>query len=211
MSAMPLQLDDDVFYPESDGQPMGETELHREEMTYLIQALQSWFLEVPDVHVGGNLFLYYERGNPRAVVSPDVYVTKGIRKGLRRVYRLWEEGKPPCLIIEVTSDHTRDEDPSRKKTCYERLGVEEYVLFDPLDDYLEPRLQGFRLVGGRYQPMPLESDGTLLSRTTGLKLRPEGTRLRLLNPSTEEPLLSDEEVRAELNRLRRELARHNEG
>jgi hypothetical protein len=72
---------------------MVETELHREGMTYLIQALQSWYREVPDVHVGGNLFLYYVQGDPRAVVSPDVYVTKGIQKGLRRVYKLWEEGR----------------------------------------------------------------------------------------------------------------------
>ena len=72
MTAIPLQRE--IHYPESDGQPMAETELHREEMTYLIQALQSWYRDEPDIHVGGNLFLYYVQGNPRAVVSPDVYV-----------------------------------------------------------------------------------------------------------------------------------------
>jgi Uma2 family endonuclease len=211
MTAIPLQRD--VHYPESDGQPMAETELHREEMTYLIQALQSWFQEAPDVHVGGNLFLYYVQGDPRKFVSPDVYVTKGIPKGLRRVYKLWIEGKPPSLVIEVTSDSTRDEDFLKKKAIYERLGVEEYLLFDPLRDYLDPPFQGYCLVGGRYQPTPLAGDGSLISRTTGLQLRPEGHRLRLLDPATGEPLLSDQEVRnrlaateKEIARLRRELA-----
>ncbi len=199
------------MYPESDGQPMGETELHREEMTYLIQALQSRYREAPDVQVGGNLFLYYIPGDPRAVVSPDVYVTLGIPKGLRRVYKLWEEGKAPTLVIEVTSDSTQDEDLSRKKGCYERLGVEEYVLFDPLGEYLEPRLQGYGLVQGRYQPIPREIDGALLSRTTGLKLKPEGHRLRLIEPATGERLLSDQEVREELVRLRRQLAGRDDG
>jgi len=222
MTAIPLQRE--IHYPESDGQPMGETELHREEMTYLIQALQSWYQEAPDVHVGGNLFLYYVQGDPRGVVSPDVYVTKGIPKGLRRIYKLWEEKKPPSLVIEVTSDSTRDEDLRKKKGIYERLGVEEYLLFDPLGDYLEPRLQGYRLVSRRYQPLSLESDGSLTSRTIGLKLLPEGHRLRLIDPATGEPLLSDQEVRnrlaeeaaarraaeEEIVRLRRELARRGQ-
>ena len=209
MTAIPLRRD--IHYPESDDQPMAETELHREEMTYLIQALQSWYREAPEVHVGGNLFLYYVQGDPRAVVSPDVYVAKGVGKGPRRVYKLWEEGTAPSLVIEVTSDSTRDEDLTRKKACYERIGVEEYILFDPLGDSLEPRLQGFGLGNGRYQPLPLESDGGLLSRTTGLRLRPEGHRLRLVDPATGEPLLSDEEVRDELSRLRREMVTRSEG
>ena len=208
MTAIPLQRE--IHYPESDGQPMGETELHREEMTYLIQALQSWYQEAPDVHVGGNLFLYYVQGDPRAVVSPDVYVTKGIPKGLRKIYKLWEEKKPPSLVIEVTSDSTRDEDLRKKKGIYEKLGVEEYLLFDPLGDYLDPRLQGYRLANRRYQPLSLESDGSLTSRTTGLKLLPEGHRLRLIDPATGELLLSDQEVREELARLRRELARRGQ-
>jgi len=209
MTAIPLRRD--IHYPESDDQPMAETELHREEMTYLIQALQSWYREAPEVHVGGNLFLYYVQGDPRAVVSPDVYVAKRVGKGPRRVYKLWEEGTAPSLVIEVTSDSTRDEDLTRKKACYERIGVEEYILFDPLGDSLEPRLQGFGLWNGRYQPLPLESDGGLLSRTTGLRLRPEGHRLRLVDPATGEPLLSDEEVRDELSRLRREMVTRSEG
>jgi len=208
MTAIPLQRE--IHYPESDGQPMAETELHREEMTYLIQALQSWYREAPEVQVGGNLFLYYVQGDSRSVVSPDVYVTKGIPKGLRRVYKLWEEKRAPNLVIEVTSDSTRDEDLFKKKGIYERLGVEEYLLFDPLGEYLDPRLQGYRLIGRRYQPLPPDSDGSLTSQTTGLKLRPEGHRLRLIDPATGEPLLSDQEVREELARLRRELARRGQ-
>ena len=76
-----------------------------------------------------------------------------------------------------------------KKKLYERLGVEEYFLFDPFGEYLRPRLQGFRLEDGRYQPLVQRVDGALESRTTGLILRPEGSRLRLQYKDTGELLL----------------------
>ncbi|HEY4562654.1 MAG TPA: Uma2 family endonuclease, partial [Thermoanaerobaculia bacterium] len=126
---------------------------------------------------------------------PDVLVTWGIRKGRRKTYRLWKEGRAPGFIIEVTSDTTRTEDLGKKKELYLRLGVEEYILFDPLGDYLHPRLQGHRLVLGRYQTIPLEPDGSLLSRTTGLRLRIEGENLRLIDEATGERFLFVEEER----------------
>jgi hypothetical protein len=80
-----------------------------------------------------------------------------------------------------------------KKAVYERIGVEEYILFDPYDEYLKPRLQGFRLQGGTYQPIPRRVDGTLQSRSTGVTFEPEGERLRLRDTETGELLLRSEE------------------
>ena len=205
MNAIPLQRD--IYYPESDGQPMAETDLHRDEMYDLIYALRRRYRDVPDVYVTGNLFLYYFQGDPRAVVAPDVFLVKGVAKGQRRIYKLWEEGRVPSLVIELTSDSTRDEDLSRKKLCYECLGVEEYYLHDPYQDYLDPALQGFRLVNGRYQRIEPEAGGSLRSLTTGLLLRTEGSRLRLVDATTGAPRPWDEERDEELARLRRERTR----
>ena len=202
MAAIPLHREE-IDYPTSDGQPMAETTLHRRIMTDLIQGLERQYRDVPDVWVGGNLFLYFEQGRPQAVVAPDVLLVKGVRKWDRPIYKLWEEGRVPSLVVEVTSDSTRDEDLSKKKGIYQRLGVEEYFLFDPYGDYLEPRLQGQRLEGGRYIPMAPKPDGALASSTTGLILRPEGERLRLVDPVAG-PLLWIEEMEEELARLRAE-------
>jgi Uma2 family endonuclease len=196
MAAIPLQRD--VYYPESDGKPMAETDLHRNEMFDLIKALDRRYRDEPDVYVSGNLFFYYVKGDPRAVVAPDVFLVKGVEKRERGTYKLWEEGRVPSLVIELTSDSSQDEDLSKKKPCYERLGIEEYFLHDPFRDYLDPTLQGFRLVNGRYQPIMPEPDGSLRSRTTGLLLRTEGKRLRLVDAATGEPLLWDEERDAAL-------------
>jgi hypothetical protein len=113
---------------------------------------------------------------------------------VRRTYKLWEEGRAPSLVIEVTSKSTQSEDEEKKKGVYERLGVEEYFLFDPFGEYLEPRLQGYRLVRGRYQPLRPQADGSLASRTTNLELVPEGARLRLRDAATGEPLLWGDET-----------------
>ncbi len=202
MSAIPLQRD--IYYPESDGQPMAETDLHRGEMFDLIQALKRRYRGVPDVYVSGNLFFYYIKGDPRAVVAPDVFLVKGVEKRPRRTYKLWEEGRVPSLVIELTSDSTRDEDLSKKKVCYERLGVEEYFLHDPYQDYLDPALQGFRLTNDRYQRIEPETDGSLRSLAAGLLLRIEGPRLRLVDTATGERILWEEERDEELARFRRE-------
>ena len=136
MSAISLRQD--IHYPESDGKPIGETEIHIREIIYLFEALDEHLREVPEVYVGADMLLYYVEGNPRKFVVPDVFATRGVPRGERRIYKLWEEGRPPSLIVEVTSDSTRNEDIVRKKALYEQLGVEEYVLYDPLQDYLRP-------------------------------------------------------------------------
>ena len=193
MAAIPLEKA--IEYPTSDGQPMAETTLHREVMTDSIGALKRRYANVPDVWVGGNLFLCYRQGDPKAAIAPDVLLAKGVEKWPRPNYLLWEE-RPPSLVIEVTSRKTASKDLNKKKKIYQEIGVEEYVLFDPYEEYLRPRLQGFCLKNGRYEPIPRHLDGSLLSRTTGLTLRPESHRLRLVDTATGEPLLWDDELEA---------------
>lgn len=205
MSVIPLQRE--VEYPDSDGQPMAESDLHREEMVNLIEALQRRYRAAQDVYVAGNLFLYYRQGDPRAVVAPDVFLVRGVPKRKRRIYKLWEEGRVPSLAIEVTSDSTRNEDLAKKKPLYEGLGIEEYFLHDPLGDYLKPRLQGYRLVDGRYQPIRPNADSSLNSRSTGLTLKVEGENLRLSDTETGKPLLWLEEIEAALQAAEEKLAR----
>lgn len=174
---------------------MAETTLHRKVMADLIAALELRYQDDPGMWAGGNLLLYYEKGNVRASVAPDVLLAP-VPKDDRPLYKLWEEGRPPCLVVEVTSSSTRHEDLNKKKSLYERLGVEEYFLFDPYGDYLSPRLQGHRLEGGRYTRILPEADDSLLSRASGLLFRPEGQNVRLIDARTGERLLRIEEEAA---------------
>lgn len=196
-------------YPTTDGKPMAETDWHRELMNTLIQILKIFFAGDPTVYVSGNLLIFYVPGNKRKHVSPDVFVVKGVAKHDRPNYLLWEEGFGPTIVIELTSSSTATEDLKKKFALYQNtLKVQEYFLFDPLGDYLQPRLTGYRLSGGVYRPIRLVQ-GRLPSKVLGLHLEADGRELRLYNPATESWLPTPQEMLAqahdENDRLRQKL------
>jgi hypothetical protein len=84
-------------------------------------------------------------------------------------------------------------------TLYAWLGVAEYFLFDPLREYLDQPLQGFRLTGKGYTSIVANSEGSLFSTELGVWLRPEADLLRIVDPQTGEaiPALDETMLRAE--------------
>jgi Uma2 family endonuclease len=193
-----------VDYPESDGRPMGETDLHRKEMIRQMQLLERFFAG-RRVYVSGDLLVYYEQGNPKKFVVPDVFVVKGLEPGDRRVYKLWVERRPPDAIIETTSRKTKKKDTDTKPALYARLGVKEYFLFDPTQDYLDPPLQGHRLAGERYVDIEADAQGMLVSVELGLRLQADQGKLMAYRLDTGERLLTaDEALLAEAKARRAE-------
>ncbi|MXY53421.1 MAG: Uma2 family endonuclease [Gammaproteobacteria bacterium] len=214
-------------YPESDGKPMAESDLHGEAMVDARQPLKDHYAHRDDVYVGGNMMMYYVEGNPKRWISPDVFVAFGpSRLPLRPVWKTWEEAKLADFVLEVTSETTRATDEGSKRRLYQRLGVTEYWQFDPTGDYLDPILKGRRLAaGGNYELIPLATttEGLLYGESSVLALHlclDEG-RLRLFDPAAGEFLLSHREhvvghaeerrarkaAEAEIERLKRQLAR----
>lgn len=195
----------DPLYPDSDGKPMGETECHILAIAHLYEVLRPWFRSREGFHVAANMLLYYEKGNPSAVRGPDLMVNKGVRgKHLRRSFRTWEESVVPAVIIEVTSVSTKDEDQFEKPAVYAHLGVKEYFLFDPIGEYLRPRLQGFQLVDGAYVPMTSSDADRLSSVELGLDFIADAHLLRVIDPKTGRRLPTQEEYQEQLKLLRHE-------
>jgi Uma2 family endonuclease len=202
-------------YPTWSKYPMPETDWHRDLMFALIEVLKAYFAGAPLVYVSGNLLIFYEPGNKRKHVSPDVFVVRGVAKHDRPNYLVWEEGKGPELVIELTSKTTRKQDLEKKFQLYrDVLKVQEYFLFDPLGDYLKPRLQGFRLRAREYHPIRPVAD-RLPSKVVGLHLEPNGRDLRLYDPATGKwlptPQERVEQAEQEIERLRREVAELRRG
>jgi Uma2 family endonuclease len=196
-----------VDYPTSDGKPMAETELHWQVMVDVVEPMRDYFAADPMVHVGGNLLLFYEEGNRRKHISPDAFMVRGIPKfPLRDYYLLWEEGKPPDVVIEITSKTTRREDQTKKRVLYrDVLKIPEYFQFDPTEDYLDPSLQGVRRIGDDYVTI-VAVNGRLPSDVLGLHLERSGQELKLWDPARGSWLLSPRE-RAEQERERAEQER----
>jgi Uma2 family endonuclease len=162
------------LYPSSDGRPVAETDWHLDAMIILLETLKRFYAADPTTYVAGNMLVFYEPGNKCKHVSPDVFVVKGVPKHQRPNFLIWEEGKGPDLVIELTSATTRKEDFKQKFQVYrDIMKVREYFLFDPREDYLDPPMQGYRLQGGEYRPIePL--DDRLPSEVLGLHLVRQG-------------------------------------
>ena len=187
-----------IHYPTTDGKPKAETDLHRDLMVGLIYMLRTFYADEPLVYVSGNLLLFYEEGNRKRHLSPDVFVVRGVAKHRRENFLLWEEGHRPRFVIELTSSSTRREDVTKKFALYrDVLKVREYFLFDPNVDYLDPSMQGWRLIKGMYHAIRPVA-GRLPSLTTGLHLERVGSELELWNPANQERLLVSAEAEQRL-------------
>ena len=189
------EADDELLYPSSDGEPVGETDWHVASFVLLREALEDFFAKRADVYVATDIFLYYVRGDTDACVAPDAMVVKGVAKGFRRVFRTWVEKAIPCVIIEICSEETWRRDLREKRTDYERLGIKEYFIFDPEAKYLKPPLRGFRLRGRKYQELKPNARGELLSKELGLRLVREDYMLRLVDAASGQPVLTHQEAK----------------
>jgi Uma2 family endonuclease len=183
---------------------LGETDLHRRIIIDLIGTLELRYAG-QQVYVSGDLLLFYEPGNRRRHVCPDVLVTKGLVQADRLNYILWEEKLPPNAVFEITSKTTRKEDVEGKFAVYrDKIGVAEYFLFDPLGEYLEPSLQGYRLRAGEYLAIR-PTRGRLVCKQLGVELEVQDQSLRLFDQQTGQPLLCPREL-AEAAQERAEAA-----
>jgi Uma2 family endonuclease len=207
------ETEPESIYPASDGKPMAETTAHVTAIILLLQALEDYFARKRDVFCAADIFWYYEEGQPKKRVAPDILVAKGVvHRPHRRSFFSWREGTVPCVIFEITSKKTRRVDLGPKRDLYERQGVSEYFLFDPEADYLKPPLQGYRLQKGKYAALQSAEDGSLSSEELGLRLVAEGEMLRLVRAKSGRRILTraekveEAERRADREEQRADLA-----
>lgn len=171
-----------IFYPESDGQPMAETDFHRKLMVETLQVLEAYFMEQSNVYVSGNLLVYYVEEDPSKRIAPDVFVVFGVAKKLRDNYLIWEETNTPDFVLEVASPSTISIDLGEKKRLYASVfGVKEYYIYDPLHE-IDQSFVGYRLVDGEYQEIEFVN-GRLPSNVLGLELGERDGKLRLYDPA----------------------------
>jgi Uma2 family endonuclease len=185
-----------IEYPESDGKPMAETDVHRDWMWRILDILRQRY-RGQQVYVASNLFVYYEEGDPSKSVAPDDFVVKDCDPSRRRTFQIWDEGgKVPDVAIEVTSRSTRRDDRSFKPQIYRQIGVKEYFLYDPTAEYLRPPLQGFRLEHGDYRRIKPDATGALRCEELDITLRLDGRDLVLSDGTSGQVLLTEAEAEA---------------
>ena len=142
---------------------------------------------------------------------PDLLVAFDVNPAsyqARNGYVVSEQTKAPDFILEVASQYTASADLGAKKDYYEQLGVGELWLFDSEGEFYGFTLQGYQLVGGRYEelPTPQEAPGVFQGYSPALRLnlRAEAGYLGWHDPATGEhiPTLTSETARAETEAAR---------
>ncbi len=123
---------EEIFYPESDGNPMADNTLQFHWIMTIEGNLESLFRDKDDVFVAGDLLWYPVEGCPEIRQAPDVLVAFGRPKGNRGSYKQWSEDNIPLQVVfEILSPGNRAGEMERKFTFYEQYGVEEYYIYDP--------------------------------------------------------------------------------
>jgi len=154
--------------PCDDGMPM-ETQRHVMQLQLLMDPLRVLWEGRQDVYVSGNMFVYFslEQVRNKDFRGPDFFVVLDVPKRERKSWVVWQEGKGPDVVIELLSDSTAEQDKGVKKDVYQNLlRVPEYFWFDPFS----AEWAGFMLHHGRYETIPEDSQGRLVSQTLGLAL-----------------------------------------
>ena len=201
---VPPRRGSEIFYPESDGEPMAETDIHASLLIDLRKALDVFFADRPDVYVTGNIMFYYEEGAPKEVISPDVMVCFGIPKGNRTSYKTWEENDVvPSVVMEISSRGTWRKDRVEKRALYAMLGVKEYFIFNPLDVKSDFSFVALSLINGEYAAMEIKN-GRAQSEVLNLELVVKNQTLRLFNPATNDFLKTTEELAETVGELAEE-------
>jgi len=159
----PSPLDERDLYPIHEEDNVPETDLHERLVRYLRDALDHYF---SDRYVGGNICVYWERGNTRRYVAPDVFVAQGtLATPHPRTYLLWKD--PPVIFAaEISSRATQSQDEGPKLEIFrQHLHVPECLHLDA--DHQE--LQLWRLGPEGYEQVPPEATGRVRSQELDLE------------------------------------------
>jgi hypothetical protein len=165
--------------------------------------------------LGWDQFLYWDAGDPKKNVAPDVFGRTGETDRIFPSWKTWELGVPN-FVFEIVSESSWPQDVAEKPSIYDHLGVNEVVVFDPEPEVrrtaagFEPRiLRAWRRIGGALVEVGVGEDRYYVE-ALGLWVRVEdvegGRRtLRLARGDHGEDLIPEGEAKGKVEQARSAL------
>lgn len=168
-----------ILYPEDDGKRLAENTAQLHWIVVLESNLSALF---PEHFVAADLLWYAMAGQSAVCTAPDVMVVLGRPKGGRGSYKQWEEGGiAPQVVFEVLSPGNTSREMEDKLSFYERYGVEEYYVIDPVLD--DPTLAILEVRVRRQGKLTLADFGQqYISRRLGVRFVRKDGRLTVYRP-----------------------------
>ena len=188
MKTLTRSVREDIEYPSSDGEPLGENSVQVDWIVLFYNGLQAQYRDDDNVMVAADLFWYPVKGAPKTVTAPDVMVALGRPKQARMSYMQWrEEDVAPHVTIEICSPSNSKKNLKGTFEFYDRFGVEEYYLIDPLKD----TLQGWRRKDDELKK--IKSMVGWVSPRLGIRFQPKADGLHIFGADGREFLMPREQ------------------
>lgn len=167
---------------------LGQGRKHELRFTELLSFLRVLFENEPGVIVGGDRFIYYEKGNRRKVVAPDAFVIRGYEGEEPDAFKIWEKPIDLRFACEIWSGQNSEAERLRKFGVYQDiLKAREYAELTR-----EEKLYGYRLnEEGEYEQVEPNEHGRLAMRELGAELAFEGGLIRVYRDGKKIPTLSE--------------------
>ena len=144
--------DPEVEYPSSYGLALQGTLAHSHALNRAWIALERHFRTERTTFIAKFFALYFNEGDPKRCIYPDLMVARGVVKSPQVSYRIWKQPVPQ-FVLEVASRSTKDRDLGFKMDQYQRLGVREYWQLDQTGCLLSRPLVGHSRRHGRLQEL----------------------------------------------------------
>ena len=182
---------------------MSATGFHGVQITTLSDQLKRYFGNDNRVYIGIDSFVYYQEGDRRKFVAPDIYVVYGAESfPERRSFYTWAEGAAPVVVFEFLSESTAVHDRGDKIRQYlVEIEVDEYFIHQP-EGAKSPEFRGWcRSPSGAIEEIQPDAQGGLFSHALNMWLRWEYqpvSEVRLLRPYLPDgtPIPTSDELKA---------------
>ncbi len=177
---------DEIDYPVEE--KLGQGKNHELRFTELLSFLRVLFAEQKNYIVGGDRFIYFEKGRRDKCVAPDAFVIKNFHGEEPDAFKLWETPIDLRFACEIWSAQNDEAERHRKFAIYrDILNAKEYAELTE-----EGRLYAYRLnTEGDYEQLAPNEHGRLFLQELNAELVFEDGLIRIYKNGKKIPTLKE--------------------
>ncbi len=177
---------DEIDYPVEA--KLGQGKNHELRFTELLSFLRVLFAEQKNCIVGGDRFIYFEKGRRDKCVAPDAFVIKNFHGEEPDAFKLWETPIDLRFACEIWSAQNDEAERHRKFAIYrDILNAKEYVELTE-----DGRLYAYRLNNeGDYEQLAPNEHGRLFLQELNAELVFEDGLIRIYKDGKKIPTLKE--------------------
>ena len=150
---------DSVFYPSSEIILIEESDAYRHTFKNLLEALEIFFADKPDLNVDADIGIFFEENLPYKIISFDIVLMSNPRPEKRYCYRIGKDEFNPIVRFEILKGINNAES-IEQLDIFKDLGIKELYILDPEYKFLPNGLKAFHLKADEWKETEI-NDGRI--------------------------------------------------